>query len=129
MQLKCLVVEDAEFMREIYRYALSALPHVEIIGEAGDGEEAVKLLSELKPDIMLLDLVLPLKSGLDILKEISLISPTTKIIAVSSIDDERIIAKAKALGVMIYIKKPFTKSDLLKACDEAGKSYSEVENG
>lgn len=129
MQLKCLIVEDAQFMREIYRYALASHPQVEIVGEASDGEEAIKLLSELKPDVILLDLVLPLKSGLDVLKEISLVSPHTKIVVVSSIEDEQIVTKAKALGALIYIKKPFTKADLLKAFDEAGKSYSEVENG
>ena len=129
MQLKCLIVEDAQFMREIYRYALASHSQVEIVGEASDGEEAIKLLSELKPDVILLDLVLPLKSGLDVLKEISLISPLTKIIVVSSIEDDQIVTKAKALGALIYIKKPFTKADLLKAFDEAGKSYSEVENG
>lgn len=129
MQLKCLIVEDAQFMREIYRYALASHSQVEIVGEASDGEEAIKLLSELKPDVILLDLVLPLKSGLDVLKEISLVSPLTKIIVVSSIEDDQIVTKAKALGALIYIKKPFTKADLLKAFDEAGKSYSEVENG
>jgi two-component system chemotaxis response regulator CheY len=129
MQIKCLIVEDAQFMLEIYRYALAAQSHVEIVGEASDGEEAIRMLSELKPDVVLLDLVLPLKSGLDVLKEISIVSPQTKIIVVSSIDDEKIVTKAKALGALIYIKKPFTKADLLKAFDEAGKSYSEVENG
>lgn len=129
MQLKCLIAEDAQFMREIYRYALANHPTVEVIAEASDGEEAIKLLSELKPDVILLDLVLPVKSGLDVLKEISLVSPKTKIVVVSSIEDEQIVAKAKALGALIYIKKPFTKADLLKAFDEAGKTYSEVENG
>lgn len=129
MPLKCLIIEDATFMREIYRYVLANNPDIEIVGEAGDGEEAVKLLFDLKPDLMLIDLVLPLKSGLDILKELSLISPNTKTIVVSSIEEEKIIAKTKALGVLSYIKKPFTKADLVKAFDEATRHYSEVQNG
>lgn len=129
MQLKCLIVEDASFMREIYRYALSGCSQIEIIGEAEDGEQAVKMISEMKPDLLLLDLVVPLKSGLDILKEMSLMSPHTKSIVVSSIEDENIIAKAKALGVLTYIKKPFTKADLINAFEEASRNYSEVENG
>ena len=129
MQLKCLIAEDAQFMKEIYRYALVNCEFVEIVAEASDGEEAMKLLSELKPDVMLLDLVLPAKSGLDILKEVSLVSPKTKTIVVSSIDDEKVISRVKALGVFSYIKKPFTKADLLKAFDDAAKIYSEVENG
>ena len=129
MELKCIIAEDASFMREIYRLALQNCKSIEIVAEARDGEEAVKLLSELKPDIMLLDLVLPMKSGLEILRELSLISPKTKVIVVSSIDDEQIVAKAKALGAVSYIKKPFTKADLVDAFDEISKIYSEVENG
>ena len=63
MQLTCLIIEDASFMREIYHYSLINCENIRIIGEAADGEEAMRLLAELKPDIMLLDLVLPLKSG------------------------------------------------------------------
>ena len=129
MELKCIIAEDASFMREIYRLALQNCKSIDIVAEARDGEEAVKLLSELKPDIMLLDLVLPMKSGLEILRELSLISPKTKVIVVSSIDDEQIIAKAKALGAVSYIKKPFTKADLIEAFEEISKVYSEVENG
>ena len=129
MELKCLIIEDASFMREIYRHALAASPGIVIVGEATDGEEAIRLLSELKPDIMLLDLVLPVKSGLDILRELSLVSPKTKAIVISSIEDEKTIMKAKALGVISYIKKPFTKSDILAAFDEVSKNYAEVENG
>lgn len=129
MQLTCLIIEDASFMREIYHYSLVNCENIRIIGEASDGEEAMRLLSELKPDIMLLDLVLPLKSGLEILKEVSLVSPNTKAIVVSSIEDEKIISKAKALGVITYIKKPFTKADLINALDEVSRTYSEVQNG
>lgn len=129
MSIKCLIIEDASFLREIYRYTLAHCPDVTIVGEAVDGEEAAKMISDLKPDLILLDLVLPLKSGLDILKELSIISPKTKAVVVSSIDDEQIIAKAKALGAITYIKKPFTKMDLIQAINEAGQAYSEVQNG
>lgn len=129
MELKCIIAEDASFMREIYRLALQNCKSINIVAEARDGDEAVKLLSEIKPDILLLDLVLPMKSGLEILRELSLVSPKTKVIVVSSIDDEQIIAKAKALGAVSYIKKPFTKADLVDAFDEISKVYSEVENG
>jgi YesN/AraC family two-component response regulator len=73
--------------------------------------------------------VLPVKSGLDVLKEVSLVSPKTKAIVVSSIEDENIIQRAKALGVITYIKKPFTKVDLVNAFEEISKNYSEVQNG
>ena len=129
MSMKCLIIEDADFMREIYRYALQNNPDLEIVGEASDGEQGLQLISSLKPDFILLDLVLPLKSGLDILKELSLVSAQTKALVITSIEDEQILSKAKALGAVICLKKPFTKSDLLRAVQTMSQKYSEVQGG
>lgn len=129
MQISCLIVEDAAFMREIYRYALKNCPSINIIGEAVDGNQAIQLIAEHKPDVILLDLVLPLKSGLDILKELYAISPKTKVVVISSIEDENIMKKAKALGAVNYIKKPFTKAEIIETFNEISRNYSEVQNG
>lgn len=127
--LKCLIVEDSPFMREIYRYALRDHHHISIVAEASDGEEAMKLIGEIKPDILLLDLILPLKNGLDILSELAGVSSQTKTIVITSLEDESTVLKAKALGAIEYIKKPFTKMQLLTAVDEVSKYYAEVYNG
>lgn len=129
MTLKCLIVEDSSFIREIYRFALSNNRNIEIVAEAADGVEATRLISEIQPDVLILDLILPLKNGIDILSEMTLISPRTKTIVISSLDDEAVISKTKALGAISYIKKPFTKEQLMNAIDEIGKNYSEVQNG
>ena len=68
MTLKCLIVEDSPFMLEIYRYSLVNHPTIEIIAEARDGETASKLIAEIKPDLLILDLILPLKNGIEVLK-------------------------------------------------------------
>ena len=129
MVLKCLIVEDSPFMREIYRFSLSGSNNIDIVAEASDGVEAIKLISEIKPDILILDLILPLKNGLDILSEIATLSPQTKTIVISSLEDESTILKAKALGAIDYLKKPFTKVQLLNAINEASKYYAGVHNG
>lgn len=129
MILKCLIVEDSPFMREIYRFSLQDNLNIDIVGEAADGDEAMKLISEIKPDILILDLILPLKNGIDILNEIAGISPLTKTLIVSSLDDVEVISKAKALGAIEYIKKPFTKVQLVNAINEISKYYAEVRNG
>ncbi len=129
MSLKCLIVEDSPFMCEIYRHALRDNIHLTIVAEAQDGLMAMKLLEEIKPDILILDLVLPLKNGIDILREIESISFHTKTIVVSSIEDEAIISQAKALGAIVYLKKPFSKQQLLSAVEEVSASYSGVLNG
>ncbi len=129
MTLKCLIVEDSPFMIEIFRYSLADISYIEIVAEAHDGVEAVKMIAEIKPDILILDLILPLKNGIDILKELSNLSPQTKTIVVSSLDDEATISKAKALGAIQYLTKPFTRIQLTNAIDEISKNYAEVNNG
>lgn len=127
--LKCLIVEDSAFIRELYHNSLCDILNFEIVAEALDGEEALRLIAEIKPDILILDLILPLKNGLDVLSEIPALSPQTRTIVISSLEDEATILKAKALGALEYIKKPFTKTQLVNAIDEVSKYYAEVNNG
>ncbi len=128
MKTRCLIVEDAAFLREVYRFSLKN-ENVEIVGEAVDGMEAMIKLNQLKPELVLLDLVLPLKNGIDILKEMGRISPASKCIVISSIDDQDVIDKAMALGALRYLTKPFTKAQLLDAIQLVTKKYGEVVNG
>lgn len=129
MKITCLIVEDALFLREVYRYTLKSNPLIEIVDETGDGMDAIIKINQHKPDLVILDLVLPVKNGLDVLKEVSRISKQTKCIVVSSIDDPQIIAKAMALGAMKYLTKPFTKTQLHEAIEQVTRYYSEVQNG
>ena len=128
MKLKCLIVEDAVFIREIYRMSL-ANQNYDIIGEAADGLQALTMIKLHQPDIVILDLVLPMKNGLDVLSESYPLSPKTHFLVVSSIDDQEIISKAKALGAMEYIMKPFTKAQLLASLGRLSQHYQEVQNG
>jgi DNA-binding NarL/FixJ family response regulator len=129
LPLKCFIAEDSAFMREIYNYSLRDVQNFQIVAEACDGVEALRLIAEVQPDILILDLVLPLKNGLDVLKEMSTISPHTKIIVISSLDDEATQAKAKALGAIAYLHKPFTKAALIQAVEDISNPYLEVQNG
>lgn len=129
MSLKCLIVEDSQFMQEIYHHSLVNAADIEVVGYASDGNEAIRLLSEKKPDLLILDLILPLMNGIDVLKQVSQLSPQTKTIVISSLEDEETIAKTKALGAIDYLKKPFTKVQLVNAIEEVSKYYAEVNNG
>ena len=129
MTLKCIIVEDSPFMLEIYRYSLVNHPTIEVVAEARDGEAALKLIAEIRPDLLILDLILPLKNGIEVLNEMAAVSPHTKTIVISSLEDEATILKAKALGAIQYLTKPFTKTQLLNAIDEISKEYAEVNNG
>lgn len=128
MKLKCLVVEDASFLREIYRYSL-ANQNYEIIDEAIDGVQAITKIKLHQPDIVILDLVLPLKSGLDVLKESHQLSPHSRFLVISSLDDQKTIDYAKSLGAIEYLVKPFTKAQLLDSLSRISQQYHEVQNG
>lgn len=128
MSVKCLVVEDALFIREIYRFFLKE-ENIEIVAEAGDGLEAIEKIKQYQPDLIILDLVLPLKNGLDVLKEIATISSHSKCLVISSVEDEEIRSKALALGAIQFVLKPFTKSQLVEAVRQVTQNYQEVQNG
>ncbi len=128
MKLRCLVVEDVAFIREIYRYSLHG-ENYEIIGEAADGIDALVKIKALQPDIVLLDLILPLKSGLDVLKESHQLSPYSRFLVISSMDSQDVIDHAKSLGAIEYLTKPFSKNQLISALNRISQNYSEVQNG
>ncbi|MBC7466392.1 MAG: response regulator [Bdellovibrio sp.] len=128
MKLKCLIVEDVLFIREIYKYSLRA-ENYQIVGESGDGIDALEKIKAHQPDIVILDLILPLKNGLDVLKEAHVLSPNTRYLVISSLDDVSVIGQAKALGAIEYIVKPFTRQQLTSALHRISENYSEVQNG
>lgn len=128
MKPRCLIVEDAPFLREVYRFSLKN-EDIEIVDEAVDGMDAMVKINQHKPDLILLDLVLPLKNGLDILREIGKISPASKCIVISSLEDQDVIDKALALGAIKYLTKPFTKAQLLEAVQMVARKYGEAFNG
>ena len=128
MAVKCVIVEDALFIREIYRFFLQG-QGIDIVAEASDGLDALEKIKLHQPDLIILDLVLPLKNGLDVLKEVSEISSQSKCLVISSVDDEEIRSKALALGAIQYVFKPFTKTQLLDAVNLVIQKYQEVQNG
>lgn len=116
--IRLLVVDDAPFVREIVRHSLRAT-QVEIVGEAEDGKEAVALAAQLKPDVILMDIVLPLQNGIEAAKEILSQNPKQKIVAFSTNDTESIILKTLEAGCVSFLPKPFQREELLAAVEQA----------
>lgn len=111
MNNEILIVDDALFMRRIIRTALLECGF-ENVQEAKDGEEAVRLFKSLKPRIVLLDITMPGKSGIEVLEEIRAEDPGAVIIMCSAIGQEKTIEKAVRKGASGYIIKPFKKEEL-----------------
>lgn len=128
MAYSCLIIEDCNFIREIYHLNLKN-SSVQIIAEARDGKEGLEKIRTLKPDIIILDLVLPEINGFDVLSQTHDLSPNSKVLVISTMDDAKTKKKVKSLGAVGYLEKPFTKADLLNAVTEATQHYDGVQNG
>ena len=109
-----MIADDSDAIRLVLRDILAIGNHT-IIGEAKDGAEAVELFPQLHPDLLLLDLAMPKKDGLDVVKEIIAQNPSAKIMLITASDDQKIIQQCLDSGAISYISKPFDFNNVLKA--------------
>jgi YesN/AraC family two-component response regulator len=113
--MRVLICDDAGFIRELIKSALSTL-HIfggfEVVGEAASGPEALALASELEPDLIFMDLVLPGMNGLQTATEILSEFNQIKIIAMSSLDQKWIVRKALLAGCASFLPKPFERETI-----------------
>ena len=112
--MKVLIVDDNAGTRSLIRIILKRTGH-EVVGEAGDGDSAIKAFAELRPEVVLLDIIMPGKSGLEVLEEIRKIDPGAKVIMVTAVDQDLINKELAGKGVSGIIYKPFSFDDLNKA--------------
>ena len=111
---RVLVVDDAAFMRKMVSDALAKGGH-EVVGEAGNGVEAIARFQELKPDLMTLDITMPEKDGLAALAEIVAADPSAKVVMCSALGQESKVLEAIKLGAKDFVVKPFQPSRVLEA--------------
>ena len=115
MPIKIMIVDDSRFMRLVLRGLIKSIDvddTIEII-EAGDGSEAIQKYFKYHPHIVFLDIVMPNKSGLEVLNEIKSKDPNAKVIIISAVGHEELVRKALKVGAIGYVVKPF-HPDLLK---------------
>lgn len=122
---RILIAEDHTIMREGLKALLSTEPTFEIVGEARDGRETVELVQRLEPDLLLLDLSMPLLHGLEAIKEIRRGGPKTKILVLTVHKDEEFILAAFKAGADGYILKEASHAELEMALESvlSGKRY------
>lgn len=110
-----LIADDHPVVREGLRTFLALQDELEILGEAADGEEAVARAAELLPDVVLLDLVMPRLDGIEATRRIRTLSPSTKVIVLTSFaDDEKVFGSIKA-GAAGYLLKDVRPEEVLEA--------------
>lgn len=103
---RILIVDDAKFMRMTLTNILNKAEH-EVIGEAENGNEAIRLYREFKPDLVTMDITMPEMSGLEAVKEIKREDPDAKIIMCSAMGQQKMVVEAIEAGAKDFIVKPF----------------------
>ena len=99
-KLNVLIVDDAPFIRDILKHILVRSGHV-VIGEAEDGVQAVAMALEKKPDLVIMDIVMPNMTGVQATKEILAKLPKTKVIACSTLDQDNMLMKVMEAGGVV----------------------------
>lgn len=108
-----MIVDDAAFMRRVIKQALSQGGYDRFV-EADNGEKALAAYRENRPALVLLDITMPKRSGVEVLDDILNEDPEAKVIMCSAVGQEMVIAQAIARGARDFIVKPFKKEELLK---------------
>jgi two-component system chemotaxis response regulator CheY len=115
---RVLVVDDAAFMRKVVSDALVAGGH-DVIGQAGNGTEAVAQFTALRPELTTLDITMPEKDGLEALSEIMTLDPGAKVLMCSALGQESKVIESIKLGAKDFVVKPFQPDRLLEAVGKA----------
>jgi DNA-binding NarL/FixJ family response regulator len=112
---KVIIADDHALLRESMRNLLDRQEDIEVVGEASDGEEAVALSSKLKPDIAVMDIVMPKLNGIEATKEIKKVSPCTAILILTAYDDPQYVLALLEAGAAGYLLKSARGSDVVAA--------------
>ena len=114
MGARILLADDLSFMRMVQKEILSENGY-QIVGEAANGLEAVKLYQELRPDVVVLDITMPDMNGLEAMRRILAFDAKARIIICSAIGQQNLIVEAIKAGIKDFIVKPFKPERLLTA--------------
>lgn len=113
MGKKILIVDDAAFMRMMVKEALSKGGYTDVL-EAGDGEIACSTYASEKPDLVIMDITMPNKTGIEALRDIKASDPAAKVIMCSAMGQEAMVVEAIKLGAMDFIVKPFKAERIIQ---------------
>ena len=109
---RVLIADDASFMRQMIRDIIDSEGY-EVVGEATDGMEVVDKYKELHPDIVMMDIVMPKRSGIDAVKAIMEIAPKANVVMCSALGQETLVMEAIQAGAKDFIVKPFKPEAVL----------------
>lgn len=112
--IRIVIAEDQAVLRRGTAVLLSMEPDMEVVGQARNGVEAVELSQLLQPDVILMDLRMPLKSGVAATREITAALPSTQILVLTTLDDDDTVFEAVRAGAQAYLLKDVSEDELLE---------------
>jgi two-component system response regulator NreC len=120
-QIRVLIADDHAILRDGLRKLLSEEADIVVVGEAGDGHEALKKVEELKPDVLLLDIAMPGHNGISVAKKVKALSPATRVLVLTMHQEEEYVFETLRAGASGYVLKDAAASDLVGAIRSASK--------
>jgi DNA-binding NarL/FixJ family response regulator len=112
--IRVVIAEDQPLVRRGTALVLSMAPDMECVGQASNGDEAVKLTLLLHPDVVLMDLHMPIKSGVAATREITTAQPNTQVLVLTTLDDDETVFEAVRAGAQAYLLKDASEEELLE---------------
>ena len=127
--LRILIADDHPIFRRGLCDVIETDPSLELVGQAANGEEALTCIAELKPDIAILDISMPVMTGIDVTRQLKKYSPGVKIIILSKDDTEEFINELLKYGISAYVTKDNAADDLMTAIRETLKGNIYLSSG
>ncbi|HEY9636981.1 MAG TPA: response regulator transcription factor [Coleofasciculaceae cyanobacterium] len=127
--LRVLVVDDHELTRFSLKLALSSHKNIELVGLASNGKEAIEMVERHRPDVVILDLQMPVMDGLSASSYIKSIEPNIQIIAYSSVDDPQIEVMSQTAPIDVFCKKDTATKDLINLVTQLGHRNADCLDG
>ncbi|GCE24967.1 DNA-binding response regulator [Dictyobacter alpinus] len=123
-KITIILVDDHELVRQGIRAFLDIQPDLQVIAEAGSGEEAVRIATELQPDVALMDLTMPGMDGVEATRQLKQVSSHTQVIVLTSYHEDEYIFPALRAGALSYVLKDIKAKELVDAIKKAARGES-----
>lgn len=123
-KIRVLLVDDQNLFREGLRIILSVQPDIEVVGEAANGQQALEQVAALQPDLVLMDLRMPVLDGVATTKRLHQTHPQSRIIVLTTFDDDEFVFEGLRAGAVGYLLKDVQSEKLLEAIRAASRGES-----
>lgn len=114
MTIKVFICDDHDILRKGLRSLLETATDIDVIGEAADGETAIQMVSELKPDVVLMDLLMPGMGGVEAIRQVRVLSPASRIFVLSSSHEDELVVSSIRAGATGYLVKTSSPDVLIQ---------------